>query len=136
VSRGKPTAIDIHVGKRLREARLTAGLSAEAMASKLGVSVQKLEKYETGGERIGADFLIKSAIALHVGVAHFYEGLQNAVNGKADDGRTDTMASLMKFIATEEGMQLNLAFAGIGDPKLRKQAIEIIRHLSAQSMPH
>jgi transcriptional regulator with XRE-family HTH domain len=137
VPRGKPTAIDIHVGKRLREARKTAGVRTAELAARLGVTSQKLQNYEEGIDRIGADFLIKSAIALHIGVSYFYDGLQNiGADGKMESGRTEKLASIMKFVATEEGMQLNLAFSGICDPKLRKQALEIIQHLSTQSTSH
>ena len=45
--------IDIHVGRRLREARLAKGMSQEALGKALGISFQQVQKYEKGSNRIG-----------------------------------------------------------------------------------
>ena len=40
--------IDYHVGKRLGQLRIAAGLSQEQLAHIAGVSYQQIQKYESG----------------------------------------------------------------------------------------
>src|SRR5215472_8808112 len=46
--------IDIYVGGRMRLRRIQLGLSQGALASKIGVSFQAVQKYESGDIRISA----------------------------------------------------------------------------------
>ena len=48
---------DVHVGKRLREARLASGMTQTELVNALGISFQKVQKYERGTNRIGASRL-------------------------------------------------------------------------------
>ena len=79
------TAVDAHVGRRLRERRLLLGLSQEALGAMLGVSFQQVQKYETGANRVSASRLYRLTQVLGVSIAWFFEGL--AVGG-AKTGET------------------------------------------------
>lgn len=48
VREGGPNPIDVHVGGRLRQARMTAGMSQEELGLGIGVSFQAVQKYEHG----------------------------------------------------------------------------------------
>ena len=48
---------DVHVGGRLREARLAKGMTQTDLGIDLGVSFQQVQKYEKGMNRIGASRL-------------------------------------------------------------------------------
>ncbi|HZA02758.1 MAG TPA: helix-turn-helix transcriptional regulator, partial [Hyphomicrobiaceae bacterium] len=50
----KTGRIDVHVGTQLRLRRLIVGLSQEELGSRLGISFQQIQKYETGANRISA----------------------------------------------------------------------------------
>ena len=52
-----PHPTDVHVGKRVRQARLAKGLSQGALGKSLGVSFQQVQKYESGANRIGSSRL-------------------------------------------------------------------------------
>jgi len=41
-------AVDIHVGRRVRTARLAQRISQEKLAEAVGVSFQQIQKYENG----------------------------------------------------------------------------------------
>ena len=41
-------AVDIHVGRRVRTARLAQQISQEKLAEAVGVSFQQIQKYEKG----------------------------------------------------------------------------------------
>ena len=70
-----PRETDIHIGRRLREARLARGLSQGALGEKLGVTFQQVQKYESGANRIGGSRLWDISGILEVAVAYFFEGL-------------------------------------------------------------
>ena len=73
-----PRETDIHIGRRLREARLARGLSQGALGKKLGVTFQQVQKYESGANRIGGSRLWDISGILEVPVAYFFEGLPSA----------------------------------------------------------
>ena len=67
--------IDEHVGRRLKERRVTVCITKLEMADILNVPKSLLEKYEAGGVSIPAGDLFKAAKALEVRIGYFYEGL-------------------------------------------------------------
>ena len=69
------TAVDVHIGQRLRMCRKLAGLSQEQLAERLGVTFQQVQKYEKGTNRISASRLFNAAQLLSVPVSYFFEGL-------------------------------------------------------------
>lgn len=68
-----PNDIDRLVGRNLRRLRLAAGLSLQELASRIGLSHQQLQKYETGSNRLSVGLLPGFAEALGVDVATFFE---------------------------------------------------------------
>lgn len=68
-----PNDIDRLVGRNLRTLRLAAGLSLQELASRIGLSHQQLQKYETGSNRLSVGLLPGFAEALGVDVATFFE---------------------------------------------------------------
>ncbi|SLN32610.1 helix-turn-helix domain-containing protein [Oceanibacterium hippocampi] len=77
----KPSAgeIDRFVGTRIRERRITLGLTQQELAERIGVTYQQAHKYERGINRISAGRLYNIAAALEVQVAYFFEGIDNPV---------------------------------------------------------
>lgn len=72
------TDADRHVARRLRERRISLGMSQQRLARAVGVTFQQVQKYENGSNRISAGMLYELAAALAVPVAHFYDGLDEA----------------------------------------------------------
>jgi transcriptional regulator with XRE-family HTH domain len=69
-----PDPIDVFVGKRVRERRRQENLSQTALGSRLGVTFQAVQKYESGGIRISASTLYRLSHALDVEPGYFFEG--------------------------------------------------------------
>jgi transcriptional regulator with XRE-family HTH domain len=67
--------VDRWVGQRVRERRLTLGLSQQQLAQLLGISYQQEHKYESGINRIAAGRLYAIATTLGVDISYFFEGL-------------------------------------------------------------
>ena len=75
ISKSSLEDVDIHVGKRIRVLRTFRGLTQVALGTRLGVSFQQLQKYETGYNRVSASTLYAVAMELGCPPAVFFEGL-------------------------------------------------------------
>ncbi len=76
----KPRAQEVnrYVGVRIRERRITLGLTQQEMAKLIGVTYQQAHKYERGINRVSAGRLYDIARALSVSVGYFFEQLEDA----------------------------------------------------------
>jgi transcriptional regulator with XRE-family HTH domain len=70
----KPSIIDRDIAKRLRVARIAAGVTQSRAAEHVGVTFQQLQKYETGTNRVTAGSLKLLAQIYGRPVAWFFEG--------------------------------------------------------------
>ena len=69
------SSIDIAIGARVRAVRLDCALSQQALADRLGVTFQQLQKYERGTNRIAVARLIDIASALDQPLSWFLRDL-------------------------------------------------------------
>ena len=80
-----PHPTDVHVGQRVRQARLARKMSQTSLGRSLGVSFQQVQKYESGVNRIGSSRLWDIASLLNTPVSFFFEGLRpNARKSKEE----------------------------------------------------
>ena len=70
-----PSAIDAHVGARVRTLRLARGVTRSNLGAWLGVSCAQVQKYERGVDRVGATRLFQLARIFRVPMTSFFEGL-------------------------------------------------------------
>ncbi len=80
LKRAKPnqktsTAIDAHVGARLRALRRGRGVTQSDLGAWLGVSYTQVQKYERGIDRLSASRLFQIARIFKVPIGNFFEGL-------------------------------------------------------------
>jgi transcriptional regulator with XRE-family HTH domain len=128
----KPNPVDAHVGSRVRLRRMLLGMSQERLGESMGLTFQQVQKYEKGVNRIGASRLFQISKILDVPVQFFFEeapytGDDNAARGMAEP---DSEAFILEFLNSREGLELNRAFVKIGDPKVRKSVVDLVRALS------
>lgn len=128
----KPNPIDVYVGSRIRLRRNMLGLSQEKLGENLGITFQQIQKYEKGTNRVGASRLQAIASILNVPVAFFFEDAPGPEGGGspglAEEGSS---AYVVDFINSAEGLQLNRAFVRIGDPKVRRKVIELVKAMAS-----
>ena len=132
----KPNPIDAHVGSRVRLRRMVLGMSQEKLGNLLGLTFQQVQKYEKGTNRIGASRLYKLSEVLDVPVSFFYEELPGSENTTAagfsePSTETSTETSIVEFMNSREGVELNRAFVKITDPKIRRNIIDLVRSLAS-----
>jgi transcriptional regulator with XRE-family HTH domain len=129
----RPNPIDIHVGSRVRFRRMLLGMSQEKLGEKLGLTFQQVQKYEKGINRIGASRLFDLAQVLGVSVQFFYE---EAPASEPKQGAPDVVAeqsdehSIVAFLRSRDGLELNKAFVRISDAKARRAIVELVRSLA------
>lgn len=121
----KPADIDIHVGRRVRALRLLRDLSQEALAEKVGLTFQQIQKYEKGINRISASRLQQFADALNVKPQFFFDA--------DDDHNTHGPRTGIPFdlIFDRDVAAVVNAFGQITDTNMRRAIVEHIRSLAA-----
>jgi transcriptional regulator with XRE-family HTH domain len=130
----KPNPVDAHVGSRVRLRRMLLGMSQERLGESMGLTFQQVQKYEKGVNRIGASRLFQISKILDVPVQFFFEEAPNLGDG---GGRLRGMAEpesesfILEFLNSREGLELNRAFVKIGEAKVRKSIVELVRALAA-----
>jgi transcriptional regulator with XRE-family HTH domain len=117
---GKPSAVDVHVGGRVRQRRQGLGLSQEQLGAAIGLTFQQVQKYECGANRIGASRLFDIAGALGVPISFFFEGLLDGAD--LESGRFNS----------REMRDLVGAYQRINDRTVRKRLLEMAKTLSRQ----
>jgi transcriptional regulator with XRE-family HTH domain len=122
-----PDPIDLHVGQRLRQARITGDVSQEKLGIRLGLTFQQVQKYEKGTNRIAPSRLVVAAEFLHRDVAWFFEG---APNGARSNGHSlpDPMT---KLGSSREGVRLATAFPRIRSPRFRASIVDLVESAAA-----
>ncbi len=68
--------IDMLIGMKIHELRISMGLSRQQLAARIDVTHQQLHKYEKGTNRISAGRLVTIAQALNKPTAFFFDDLE------------------------------------------------------------
>lgn len=124
-----PSPIDIEVGRRIRLQRRILGMSQSALAEGLDVTFQQVQKYEKGTNRVGASRLQRVANCLGVPVSHFFDNVAADGHGAADEA-ISMKNDLVCFLSSEEGVELNRAFAKIKDARTRQKIVGLVKSLT------
>jgi transcriptional regulator with XRE-family HTH domain len=129
--------IDIHVGSRVRFRRMLLGMSQEKLGERLGLTFQQVQKYEKGINRIGASRLFDLAQVLGVSVQFFYDDAPLAIeprvvdsDGAAPPSGGPDEHSIVEFLRSRDGLELNRAFVRISDIKARRAIVDLVRSLA------
>ena len=128
-SKPRVDSIDEHVSTQLKQKRILLGLSQQEVARALGVSVQQIQKYEAGENRLSSSKLYQIAQSLQAPIEYFFEGLganQNSVFAEETE--------IFKFDNqdTPERDIINLisSFKTIADSTVRKHILDLVKSLS------
>ena len=124
-----PDRIDAFVGGRIAWRRTALGLSQTALAQRLGISFQQIQKYETGANRVSASRLHRIATALGASIESFFPEPQ-AGSGEALDA--DWLAGLRFMSASAGGRAVATGFPLIEDRAVRQAVACIVEALAAR----
>jgi transcriptional regulator with XRE-family HTH domain len=138
----KAHAVDVHVGKRLRDRRVQLGKSQSAMGNAVDLTFQQIQKYERGSNRIGAGRLFDFAKVLDVPVSYFFDdmpagvlsGRPAAASSRRGVGEAGTPFDVEKNpLAQLETRQLVQSYYAIPAEKVRKRIFEMVKAVGAAS---
>jgi transcriptional regulator with XRE-family HTH domain len=152
-TKGRATDVDLHVGARLRMLRNLRGITQEALADKLGVTFQQLQKYERGANRMSASRLFDISSLLGVPIDYFFEGTAESGNvakeampdvtpyvqdsnapvygfAEATQAAYNTVDISRDAMMRKETAVLLKSFYGIKDPEVRRGLIDLAESLS------
>ena len=121
VSVNKPSLIDVTIGRNVRIWRMAKGLSQAQLASRLGLTFQQVQKYETGGNRVPTGRLVKLAAIIGVPISALFEGTNAA----------DPSRSLLALVSDRRSFRLARAFAAIKDNAFRVSLVNMVEKIAA-----
>ena len=131
----EPNIIDVHVGARVRLARIETNVTQMELAAALGVTFQQVQKYEKGTNRVSASVLFKIACTLEKPIDYFYEDAPLPVEKKS-------LAKLKSgghqfrpdFATSAEGVRLIKAFTRISSKPLRSRVIALAKSIGERKL--
>ena len=127
------TAVDTHIGQKIRARRNLLGLSQTELADAAGITFQQIQKYEKGVNRVGSSRLLQFSEALGVPPSYFFDGAPTVgkkISAPQEDGLPET--SIVSFLGTREGAALVRAFMAIKEKPIRQNLIEFIASLKSK----
>jgi transcriptional regulator with XRE-family HTH domain len=127
----KPTAVDKHVGKRLRLLRQMRELSLERLAEIVEVAPQQIQKYEVGETRISASRMFELSRVLSVPLSWFYADLKTSTETAALNGRAENSEPATRPDAPDPSqLDLLVTYFELLTPEMREKLIDIARIMS------
>ena len=128
-----PDPIDRYVGTRVRARRTGLRISQTKLGDALGITFQQVQKYENGGNRIGASNLYKIAQVLDVDVGFFFEGIPEDIADTPHHGKgmAETVAIFDHDpLSSKESIELAHNYFRIRDPEVRARLFQFVRTLA------
>lgn len=139
--RDGPNPIDLHVGQRLRQRRLSLDLTQEELGARIDVSFQQIQKYERGTNRISVARLLRLAEALDVDISYFFADLSrdpqdfphlafDPARQMAEDAAPPIEPADVDPALREEAAAFVRWFHRIADPLMRKRIADLAREMA------
>jgi transcriptional regulator with XRE-family HTH domain len=121
-----PHPVDMHVGQRVRLARISVGLSQEKLGDAVGITFQQIQKYEKGTNRISASRLFQFSEVLGVDIPFFFKGVEHA-------GGRNGLAPALGAEFDRVDVELLRSLAAIQDPAVKRKLLALVNTLSLTS---
>jgi transcriptional regulator with XRE-family HTH domain len=103
--------IDKKIGKKIRQIRKALGLSQIALAERIGISFQQIQKYEKGTSKISVLRLQQISEALDTNINTFFEAKESALQVSGPTlkyGSTESSLHTPSLLNAEEATILKL----------------------------
>ncbi len=109
----------------MRARRKALGMNQSALAQKLGVTFQMVQRYEYGLCRISASTLYTMAFALDVTMSYFFDGLPLPTAKRVEPAPLER--SSLEFAKTRYGRMLADLFPQISHRGSQRAIVELVR---------
>ncbi|WP_207462855.1 helix-turn-helix transcriptional regulator [Azospirillum sp. SYSU D00513] len=129
-----PDAVDVYVGSRIRTRRTLIGMNQTALAQRVGLTFQQIQKYEKGANRVSASKLWQFSQALDVPVSFFFEEMPGDLRKRGGLSPEPADASPVDnpepgLMRKRETLELVKAYTRIANPRDRRRIYEIFKTL-------
>jgi len=118
---------DVELGKRIRLRRVEIDITQAELAKRIGLTVQQVQKYEKGVNRVGASRLQQVATALDVPVTFFFD--DDGLGKRAKDGKREVESLL--FIDSAFSMRLLRAYTSVKSQAVQREFVSLIESIAA-----
>jgi transcriptional regulator with XRE-family HTH domain len=126
-----PTAVDKHVGERVRMRRLILNMSQDTLAKKLGLTFQQIQKYEKGTNRIGASRLYQIAEILGIPVSFLFEDLPGHKSRANEHGLPKY---LVEFMGSARGQRLVQALGRVSHKNVLTHLVRLVESIADKNV--
>lgn len=130
------TAVDRHVGSRIRLRRTLLGMTQTALGQAVGLTLRQIQEHEKGANRVSASRLWQFGATLDVPVSFFFDGL--ALQDHVPDVTLEAALCTPGEpdpIARRETLELVRAYYRIEDRSLRRRLLDLIKAVAAANSP-
>ena len=103
-------------------------MSQTELGRGIDVTLQQVQKYEKGTNRVGSGRLFKIASILAVPITAFFEGADQTAN-------EDAGPSPVAMLAEPYVLRLLQAFCALEDMGLRRSLAELAEHMAGKALP-
>ena len=126
ISNRQTSAVDAHVGARIRMRRQMLHMSQQKLGDALGLTFQQVQKYENGGNRISAGRLLELTRILNVPIGYFFEGCPCSDGKAPSKAANDDLSDITRFMASRDGIELIRLFMRLKNPRLRRYLLGLM----------
>jgi transcriptional regulator with XRE-family HTH domain len=136
----KSGPLDAMVGAKIRMFRINRGMSQTALAERIGVSFQQVQKYEKGANRVGASRLSQIASVLGIAVGELFESSHEKIASSNSPvhllAEPGALRVLKAYLRTNSRIRLAIAklVESIADQKPTAQKSGVQKSMTKASM--
>lgn len=123
--------VDVHVGSRLAQRRLALGYTLAEVAAAAQVSLQQMERFERGEERINAANLYILSNFLDIPFSYFFERFKNKDSGNLTP--EDAADAMHIFVEDPAALVLLRAFNQLQHVRQRQAIVALVESIAAPS---
>lgn len=121
--------LNAYIGKKLKERRSALKITQMKLSRMIGVSIQQLQKYESGANNISLAALYKISKALNADAGYFFEGYGADLADRDSHVQTYEIQS-----ADKEVILLSKYFKKINNEEVRKKILSLVKSLSGMGL--
>ena len=121
--------IDREIGVRLKNRRLTLGISQMELADVLGITFQQVQKYEKGKNRINSSRLFHISDVLDIPISYFFQDIEHITNNTRF---ITTPAAKITNTNNKEVVELVQHFNGIDNHEIKQGLIKLARSMAEE----
>ncbi len=133
VTKGKMNPMDLLASKNLRNKRIMLGISQQALARAVNVSIQQVQKYEKASNRISSGKLFIFSKFLNVPLNYFFEQTDNAsdiISNILGEEESLYSGEIDSNITEKEIIKLIKSFSNIKSFQSRKKIVELVKAIA------